>query len=51
MNSSTEKQQNLRLSWQERLALTADEGSFTEFDAALSSRNPISAAGSGLYVA
>jgi len=41
MNSSTEKQQNLRLSWQERLALTADEGSFTEFDAGLSSCNPI----------
>ncbi|MCL1815251.1 MAG: hypothetical protein FWG27_05475 [Treponema sp.] len=32
---------NLRLSWQERLALTADEGSFTEFDASLTSCNPI----------
>jgi acetyl-CoA carboxylase carboxyl transferase subunit beta len=37
-----EKQQtNLRIGWQERLALTADEGSFTEFDGALSSCNPI----------
>ena len=32
---------NLRLSWQERLVLTADEGSFVEFDANLSSCNPI----------
>jgi len=48
MNSSTEKQHNLRLSWQERLALTADEGNFTEFDAAC---NPIPAAGRDLYVA
>jgi acetyl-CoA carboxylase carboxyl transferase subunit beta len=30
-----------RLTWKERLALTVDEGSFTEFDAALNSRNPI----------
>jgi acetyl-CoA carboxylase carboxyl transferase subunit beta len=31
----------MRLGWRERLALTADEGSFTEFDAGLESRNPI----------
>ncbi|MDR0448721.1 MAG: hypothetical protein LBH07_08645 [Treponema sp.] len=31
----------LRIGWQERLALTADEGSFVEFDANLSSCNPI----------
>ncbi|MDR2470657.1 MAG: hypothetical protein LBD09_00930 [Treponema sp.] len=30
-----------RLGWQERLALTADEGSFTEFDQTLESGNPI----------
>jgi acetyl-CoA carboxylase carboxyl transferase subunit beta len=30
-----------RLGWQERLALTADEGSFTEYDQTLESLNPI----------
>ncbi|MDR1278452.1 MAG: acetyl-CoA carboxylase, carboxyltransferase subunit beta [Treponema sp.] len=30
-----------RLSWQERLKLTADEGSFIEFDQTLDSENPI----------
>ena len=30
-----------RLGWQERLALTADEGSFTEYDQNLESGNPI----------
>jgi acetyl-CoA carboxylase carboxyl transferase subunit beta len=32
---------NKRLSWQERLSITADKGSFVELDANLSSRNPI----------
>jgi acetyl-CoA carboxylase carboxyl transferase subunit beta len=31
-----------RLTWQERLAFTADEGSFYEFDSQMSSKNPIS---------
>jgi acetyl-CoA carboxylase carboxyl transferase subunit beta len=30
-----------RLSWQQRLAITADQGSFTEFDAPMDSKNPI----------
>ncbi|MDR3336095.1 MAG: acetyl-CoA carboxylase, carboxyltransferase subunit beta [Treponema sp.] len=30
-----------RLTWQERLAFTADEGSFREFDASMNSKNPI----------
>jgi acetyl-CoA carboxylase carboxyl transferase subunit beta len=30
-----------RLSWQERLSLTADEGSFREIDALMESKNPI----------
>ncbi|GHV48046.1 hypothetical protein AGMMS49546_38250 [Spirochaetia bacterium] len=30
-----------RLSWQDRLRITADEGSFTEFDSAMGSENPI----------
>jgi acetyl-CoA carboxylase carboxyl transferase subunit beta len=30
-----------RLTWQERLVLIADEGSFTEFDAGMTSKNPI----------
>jgi acetyl-CoA carboxylase carboxyl transferase subunit beta len=30
-----------RLSWQERLALIADSGSFAEFDAGMTSKNPI----------
>ncbi|MDR3334620.1 MAG: acetyl-CoA carboxylase, carboxyltransferase subunit beta [Treponema sp.] len=30
-----------RLSWQERLALTVDAGSFTEFDSTMRSKNPI----------
>ncbi|GHV84459.1 hypothetical protein AGMMS50230_00670 [Spirochaetia bacterium] len=30
-----------RLGWQERLRFTADEGSFTEFDSAMNSENPI----------
>jgi acetyl-CoA carboxylase carboxyl transferase subunit beta len=30
-----------RLSWQQRLAITADEGSFVELDAGLTSKNPI----------
>ncbi|MDR2211855.1 MAG: hypothetical protein LBO65_10400 [Spirochaetaceae bacterium] len=33
--------QAARLSWKERLALIADEGSFTELDGAMESRNPI----------
>ena len=33
---------DLRLGWRERLSLTADEGSFVEYDAKLSSCNPIS---------
>ncbi|MDR1930054.1 MAG: acetyl-CoA carboxylase carboxyl transferase subunit beta, partial [Treponema sp.] len=36
-----EQQGGARLSWKERLALTADEGSFVEFDASLNSLNPI----------
>ena len=31
-----------RLSWQQRLAVTADEGSFSEFDSGMKSGNPIS---------
>ena len=30
-----------RLTWQQRLSITADEGSFSEFDAGLESANPI----------
>ncbi|GHV90681.1 hypothetical protein AGMMS50268_11840 [Spirochaetia bacterium] len=30
-----------RLGWQDRLRITADEGSFTEFDSAMGSENPI----------
>jgi acetyl-CoA carboxylase carboxyl transferase subunit beta len=30
-----------RLTWKDRLAITADEGSFLEFDGAMNSRNPI----------
>jgi acetyl-CoA carboxylase carboxyl transferase subunit beta len=30
-----------RLSWQQRLAITADEGSFSEFDSGMKSGNPI----------
>jgi acetyl-CoA carboxylase carboxyl transferase subunit beta len=32
---------NMRLGWRERLAITADPGTFTEFDAEIESANPI----------